>query len=158
MDDLKENLRAFSIAKNSIRYLSGLENLVNLTFITLQSNRLTKIENLGTLINLKELYLSQNFIEKIENLENLKNLEILDLAYNRISKIENLENNINLVDLWMNNNLISDLKDIEHLTKLPILSTVYLSFTPVAKDPLYRKRIIEACKNIEYLDANLIRK
>lgn len=36
----------------------------------LQSNRLTKIEGLQSLVNLRELYLSHNGIELIEGLEN----------------------------------------------------------------------------------------
>jgi protein phosphatase 1 regulatory subunit 7 len=36
----------------------------------LQSNRLTKIEGLQSLVNLRELYLSHNGIEVIEGLEN----------------------------------------------------------------------------------------
>lgn len=90
-------------------------------------------------------------------MESLVYLEILDLAYNRIKKIENLEKNNKLVDLWMNNNLIESLKDIEHLNHLPLLNTVYLCRNPVASDPLYRKRIIETCKSIEYLDANFVK-
>lgn len=36
----------------------------------MQSNRLTKIEGLQSLVNLRELYLSHNGIEVIEGLEN----------------------------------------------------------------------------------------
>ena len=39
--------------------------------LDIQSNRLTKIENLQSLKNLEELYLSCNGIENIENLEAL---------------------------------------------------------------------------------------
>lgn len=39
-------------------------------FISLQSNRITKMEGLQGLVNLKELYLSHNGIEVIEGLEN----------------------------------------------------------------------------------------
>jgi Leucine-rich repeat (LRR) protein len=38
--------------------------------LSLQSNRLTKIEGLQSLVNLRELYLSHNGIEVIEGLDN----------------------------------------------------------------------------------------
>lgn len=41
-----------------------------LSLSLLQSNRLTKIEGLQSLVNLRELYLSHNGIEAIEGLEN----------------------------------------------------------------------------------------
>lgn len=41
-----------------------------LTLLCFQSNRLTKIEGLQSLVNLRELYLSNNGIEVIEGLEN----------------------------------------------------------------------------------------
>ena len=48
-----------------------LETLLNsVVYISLQSNRITKIEGLQSLSNLRELYLSHNGIEVIEGLEN----------------------------------------------------------------------------------------
>lgn len=43
--------------------------LKNLRLLSIQSNRLTKIEGLEELENLEELYLSHNAITKIEGLE-----------------------------------------------------------------------------------------
>jgi protein phosphatase 1 regulatory subunit 7 len=130
--------------------------LTNLTFITLQSNRLTKVEGLETLVNLKELYLSQNFIEKIENLNTLTNLEILDLAYNRISVLENLESNTLLVDLWLNNNNIKNFVELEHLKQLPLLECVYLWKNPVADFPSYRQKLLEYCPKLKQIDQSYV--
>lgn len=44
--------------------------LKNLRSLSIQSNRLTKLEGLEELENLEELYVSHNAIEKIEGLEN----------------------------------------------------------------------------------------
>ena len=38
-------------------------------YLSLQSNRLVKIEGLDLLVNLKELYISHNGIERLEGLE-----------------------------------------------------------------------------------------
>lgn len=55
--------------------------------LSLQANRLTKIEGLDALVNLEELYLSENGIEHIEGLRGLKKLRLLDLAVNRFATI-----------------------------------------------------------------------
>lgn len=47
--------------------MGGLKNLKSLS---IQSNRLTKIEGLEELHNLEEIYMSHNAIEKIEGFEN----------------------------------------------------------------------------------------
>jgi protein phosphatase 1 regulatory subunit 7 len=67
----------------------------------LQSNRLTKIENLDSLTRLDQLYLSENGLMKIEGLD--RNLEIstLDLANNKIRVIENIQHLSKLEELWV---------------------------------------------------------
>ena len=131
--------------------------MTNLTFLTLQANKLDKIQGLDTLVNLKELYLSQNFIEKIENLDKLVNLEILDLAFNKISKLENIEKLTQLTDLWLNNNNISDPHDLEMLKYVPKVTTVYFWKNPVALIPSYKQIIQEYLKDVEQIDSTLIK-
>ena len=52
--------------------------------LDLSFNRLTKIENLGSLTRLRKLFLIHNKISKIENIGHLVNLEMLELGSNRI--------------------------------------------------------------------------
>lgn len=47
----------------------NLDKLTKLKILSLQSNRITKIENLEKLQSLEELYLSHNGVERIEGLE-----------------------------------------------------------------------------------------
>lgn len=47
-------------------------------------NRLSKIENLQTLLNLEKLFLVSNKITVIENVSHLTNLTMLELGDNRI--------------------------------------------------------------------------
>lgn len=47
-------------------------------------NRLTKIENLDTLVNLQKLFLVSNKITVVENLSSLTNLTMLELGDNKI--------------------------------------------------------------------------
>lgn len=73
-----------------------------------------KIENLDCLVNLKWLDLSFNQITKIENLGNLLNLTDLSLYYNKITTVESpcLDNNRKLNILSIGKNLISDHKKV----------------------------------------------
>ena len=52
----------------------NLSSFSNLKILSIQSNRITKMENLEGLVSLEELYLSHNGLSKIEGLE--KNVSV----------------------------------------------------------------------------------
>ena len=52
--------------------------------LDLSFNRLSKMENMGTLFNLQKLFLIHNKFTKIENIDHMVNLEMLELGSNRI--------------------------------------------------------------------------
>lgn len=74
---------------------------MNLELLSLQANRIVKLENLDPLVNLTDLYISENGIEKIEGLDNNKLMETFDVAKNRITVIENVEHLENLEEFWV---------------------------------------------------------
>lgn len=79
----------------------------DLKILLLQSNLISKIENLYKLKKLTYLNLAINNIEIIENLEQLESLEKLDLTLNFIGKltsVENLRDNYNLRELILTGN------------------------------------------------------
>ncbi|CAI9585118.1 unnamed protein product [Staurois parvus] len=92
-----------------------METLSNLTVLSVQSNRLTKIEGLKSLVHLRELYLSDNGIQVLEGVENNKKLTTLDVASNRIKKIENIRHLTELQEFWMNDNLVDNWADLDNL-------------------------------------------
>lgn len=55
----------------------GLESLTNLRVLSLQSNRITKLENLSHLIHLEELYISHNGLTSMQGVEKLVRVLIL---------------------------------------------------------------------------------
>jgi protein phosphatase 1 regulatory subunit 7 len=160
------------LGKNKIKRIENL-TMQTLEILSLQSNRLTKIENLNHMINLTELYLSENGLKKIEGLENLKKLKTLDLSINEIERIENVECLIELEEFWFSNNNLSKWEDIEVLKQLPKLKCLYLEYNPIyyinnAKpsnigslndlqkmNPNYRRKIILTLPKLEQLDATL---
>ncbi|MGB3130796.1 MAG: leucine-rich repeat domain-containing protein, partial [Saprospiraceae bacterium] len=116
------NLSRLNLDSNRISKIENLDRLTNLKVLRLAYNQISKIENLDKLINLTELYLFKNQISKIENLQNLKNLKTLWLYRNQISKIENLQNLKNLKTLWLYRNQISKIENLQNLIKLTELN------------------------------------
>ena len=82
----------FYAAKNRIKGIHPcIGNLKNLKILAIQTNDITKLENLEGLENLEELYMQQNFVKKIEGLDGCPKLTILDLAYNKVTSIDNMD-------------------------------------------------------------------
>ncbi len=150
-------------------------NLPNLSILSVQANRLTKIENLDKLVNLTELYLSDNGLTKIENLDKLTKLKTLDLSNNQIEHIENLGELEELEEFWFNQNGLATWEDIDVLKRLPKLKCLYMEHNPIyyvnnrkpsglstpasndteVLNSAYRRKIMYALPNLEQLDATL---
>ena len=81
--------------------LQGLDKLCRLRVLSIQSNRLTKIEGLEALVNLEELYVSHNGIKKMEGLDTLVKLVTLDVSNNFIKRIENVSHLTLLEEFWV---------------------------------------------------------
>merc|ERR1712154_382548 len=96
----------------------GLDCLVNLKLLSIQSNRITKIENgLRYNVKLEQLYLSHNGLQAMgEGLLHLPNLKTLDLAGNFIKKLE---------ELWMNDNKIETFEGLDCIQSA-VIETIYL--------------------------------
>ncbi len=158
------------MGKNKIKKLENL-NLPNLRILSIQSNRIVKLENLDGLIKLEELYMSDNGLSKIEGIDKLNKLRVLDLSNNKIEHIENIENVIELEEFWFSNNNLSNWQDIEILKELPKLKCLYLEHNPIyyinnvkpsvlitdnqSNNASYRRKIIFTLPNLEQLDATL---
>jgi len=108
-------------AGNQIKEIGGLDELVNLTRLTLSFNEITEIKGLENLEKLRYLDLSFNYITEIKGLENQKELTGLYLMFNEIREIKGLENLKNLRSLDLNQNKISEVKGIRHLKELQML-------------------------------------
>jgi protein phosphatase 1 regulatory subunit 7 len=159
-----------------------MSSLRNLRLLSIQSNRIVKIEGLEELVNLEELYLSHNGIEVLEGLE--KNvgcqsnflssycvilfihlslllqtkLTMLDVSNNRLKKLENIAHLLNLEEFWGNHNQFASYPDIEtQLSPAKSLKTVYFEGNPLADDPQYRLKLKLMLPSIVQIDATYIR-
>ncbi|KAF7978812.1 hypothetical protein HWV62_44587 [Athelia sp. TMB] len=115
LESIGTTLRSLELGGNKIRVRSpsGL--------LTLSLKGAQRIENLDALVNLEELWLGKNKISKLENLGSLKRLKILSIQSNRITKIENLESLENLEDIYLSHNGITRLEGLDHNLKLKTL-------------------------------------
>jgi protein phosphatase 1 regulatory subunit 7 len=86
--------------------------LKRLKILSLQSNRITKLENLEELDSLEELYLSHNGVQRIEGLEhNVRPSPSFLLSFSSPTKPK-------LTTLDLGNNFIPELENISHLSHL----------------------------------------
>ena len=131
----EDNLKFLSLELNRITKIERLISLNNLIYLNLYGNYITEIENLSHTSKLKVLLLGKNNIEKIKNLNCLTDLEILDLHSNKIKTIENISNLQNLRILNLANNKINSFNEIIYNRNLEELNV--------------RKNIIEIIPNMD---------
>ncbi|XP_053691934.1 protein tilB [Sabethes cyaneus] len=101
----------------------------DLKILLLQSNLISKIENLQMLKKLEYLNLALNNIERIENLQGLESLQKLDLTLNfigELTSVESLQRNYNLKELYLTGNPCTDYDDYRNyvICALPLLETL----------------------------------
>lgn len=126
--------------------------------LSLHQEDIEKIEHIQNWCrDLKILLLQSNLISKIENLYKLKKLEYLNLAVNNIEKIENLEQleSLNKLDLTLN--FIGDLTSVESLKDNYNLRDLYLTGNACADFPNYRDYVIVVLPQIQRLDGEEIK-
>ena len=131
----EDNLKFLSLELNRITKIERLISLNNLIYLNLYGNYITEIENLSHTSKLKVLLLGKNNIEKIKNLNCLTDLEILDLHSNKIKTIENISNLNNLRILNLANNKINSFNEIIYNRNLEELNV--------------RKNLIEIIPNMD---------
>ncbi len=120
--------------------------------ISIQCNRITKIQNLDKNVGLKELYLSENGIEKIEGLDRLVNLEILDVSYNQLSQIEGVETLANLEEFWFSANKLNDFQQLSKLKVATNLNIVYFQGNPISSDLQYKRKLLLELPKLTSID------
>lgn len=125
--------------------------------LSLHQEDIERIEHIGNWCrDLKILLLQSNLISKIENLQKLKKLEYLNLALNNIERVENLERLESLEKLDLTLNFIGELTSIENLRDNYNLKDLYLTGNPCTDYPGYRDYVICALLQLETLDGSEI--
>ncbi|CAF4247228.1 unnamed protein product [Rotaria magnacalcarata] len=133
--------------------------LSTLEEVSLHQQDIEKIEYLDKWCReLRIIYLQSNLISKIENVSRLKKLEYINLALNNIEYIENLEGceSLNKLDLTLN--FIGILSSVENLRDNIHLADLYLTGNPCGDHEGYRDYVIATLPQLQKLDGNEITK
>lgn len=107
--------------------------------------------------DLKILLMQSNLISKIENVNKLKKLEYLNLALNNVEVIENLEMLESLHKLDLTLNFIGNLRSVENLKDNYNLRELHLVGNPCADYPGYRNYVIDVLPQLSVLDGEEIK-
>ncbi|XP_039443248.1 protein tilB [Culex pipiens pallens] len=143
------------ITEQLIRKRSEHNELIigTLEELSLHQEDIECIEHIGSWCReLKILFLQSNLISRIENVHKLKKLEYLNLAVNNIERIENLEGleSLNKLDLTLN--FVGELTSVETLRGNYNLRELYLTGNPCTDYAGYRDYVICALPQLESLD------
>jgi protein phosphatase 1 regulatory subunit 7 len=141
--------------------------LTKLRRLDIQSNRLTKIENLESQCEtLEELYLAHNGIDDEGASQatgltlTFTNLNVLDLSRNCLTTTAPFAHLSALVELWLSGNEMQDFDAViplkEASAHLQSLETLYLEYNPLASDFEYRKKLAEWIPTLKQIDATMI--
>ncbi|WP_407269753.1 leucine-rich repeat domain-containing protein [Radiobacillus sp. PE A8.2] len=113
------NIEELSIAHNSgLSDITPLNNLNQLTYLSLEGNNNIDIAQLSNFVQLEYLSLRSVDINDINPLSNLTNLTMLDLAFNNVKDLTPIKDFTNLQSLSIRGNNVSDLSQIDTVISL----------------------------------------
>ena len=150
----EDNLKYLSLELNRITKIDKLISLNNLIYLNLYGNFISEIENLVNINKLKFLLLGKNNIEQIKNLNALTELEVLDLHSNKIKNIENIFYLKKLKVLNLANNQISSFSELvfnKNLEELNLRKNL-IEFIPILDDFQMFKKVNLGKNLIKKLD------
>ena len=144
------NLTGLSLADNQISDISPLAELRDLTVLNLSDNQISDISALTGLVNLTYLLLESNQISNVDALAELTDLKQLYLGRNQITDISALGKLTNLTTLVLYGNQISDVSALSGLTNL---TDLFLTNNPLSAGQI--AELMEALPDTEiYSDWN----
>ena len=152
-----KSLSKLNLSQRDLPHIPLFEGEDSLKYLSLELNRITKIDKLISLNNLIYLNLYGNFISEIENLININKLRFLLLGKNNIEKIKNLNALTELEVLDLHSNKIKIIENIFFLKKLKVLnlannqitSFAELAYNKSLEELNIRKNLIEFIPKLE---------
>ena len=159
-----KSLNKLNLSQRDLPHIPLFEGEDNLKYLSLELNRITKIDKLISLSNLVYLNLYGNYINEIENLLNINKLRFLLLGKNNIDRIKNLNALTELEVLDLHSNKIKNIENIYFLKKLKVLNLANnqissfndLAYNKSLEELNIRKNLIETIPNLE--DFQMIKK
>ena len=108
--------------------------------------------------NLEALWLTDNRLTSITGLDVNFRIKILCCANNRINTLVGSIQNMKFLEtLYLNNNKLKNLEVcLSHLKEFSFLKNLNLFGNPIAEEPEYRPRVVDAIKSLEIFDRHKI--
>ena len=128
------------------------------TEIVLSKRKINKLVNFEIFSNLEALWLTDNRLTSITGLDANFRIKILCCANNRINTLVGSIQNMKFLEtLYLNNNKLKNLEVcLEHLKEFSFLKNLNLCGHPIAEEPEYRPRVVDAIKSLEIFDRHKI--
>ena len=120
-----ENLIALTdlqLQSNTIYRLDGLENLANLMSLDVSVNRISNLSPVLSLSRIEALLLAKNSFRALPDFSGMPALKRLDLSRNNLDDLSNLATAANLTALVMSNAKLTALRAITEMASLQILA------------------------------------
>ncbi len=131
------NLTSLNLSQNNIADISPLAELTNLTWLDIGGNNLSNISPVSGLINLTALRLWRNNISDISAVADLTRLTELNLDYNNISDISAVAGLTSLRWTRLVGNNISDISPLVSNTGLGNGDEVYVQGNPLSYQSIH---------------------
>ncbi|PGZ62215.1 NEAT domain-containing leucine-rich repeat protein [Bacillus cereus] len=139
-------LKDLVLTRNKVKDLSGIDQMNQLSKLSIGKNQIEDVTSLAKMTQLTELDLPNNELKDITPLSSLVNLQKLDLEANYISDLTPASNLKKLVFLSFVANEIRDVRPVVELSKTAYINVqnqkVFLEETEVNKEvkvPVYEK-------------------
>lgn len=111
---------------------AGLAQIPHVEKLSLSTNCITSIANLGQLKRLKILSLGRNVIKNLQGIEGAADtLETLWISYNQIDRLKPLRQMQKLKVLFMSHNFVRDWREFDHLSEIPKLEDLVFVGNPL---------------------------
>ena len=128
------------------------------TEIVLSKRKINKLVNFEIFTNLEALWLTDNRLRSITGLDANFRIKILCCANNRINTLVGSIQKMKFLEvLYLNNNKLKNLElCLTYLKEFSFLKNLNLFGNPIAEEPEYRPRVVDAIKSLEILDRHKI--
>ena len=126
--------------------------------IVLSKRKITELVNFESFKNLEALWLTNNCLTSINGLDENFRIKILCCAHNRITTLEGSISCMKFLEtLYLNDNKLKNLdKCLTYLKRFSFLKNLNLFNNPIAEEPEYRPRVIDALKSLKIFDRHMI--
>ncbi len=114
-------LETLDLQSNAIFRLNGIENLQNLRTLNLSVNKVSDLTPVSKITSLERLFAAKNSFTTLPDFSAMTNLVEIDLSRNPQTDISMLASASGLVKLKMSNTRLSDLNTVSELTALTTL-------------------------------------